>query len=725
MARRFGMKRIFSLFLVSYLIVLIMPAVLAGYLYQQSMSASREKYLEREQGRLARSAAYFERYLEQLDSTVLKLAYDADLQQILKMDKPAPEEKSVMQIVRFYERTRDILSTGQDSSYALILKNNEFIFTNTGVTYGIFFFFDHIRHYEGLSAAEWIDESFSSTHRDFIPMQQIFWNGTSVKAMTYNRPVRGYGRQVVGTIQYLITEEEMNAFFQDPLEEEGQVRLYNREGRLLAAIGEDPSVRESVSDFKGDRGYVEGEDTVTLYKRSDEGLLFTLSRPKSVAFSDAYRLGRIGAISASLCVLLELGLDIFFAWRYSKPLRNMLTNLRQMLGSDTMGNQNEYHQLTSGMQLLIQANHTMRSVLRDQKEREKRSVMDKLMKGSFSSEDEALMAAEHAGILLGDEPRCVVVWETEAETLQSIVTDGQESCVKWLYDEMPGRYVLMAETGNRAALDDLLRRIQTASVGYAGVGRAYTRSRDLTLSYQQAVYSLRKARGEEIRMFRYEDLPVQSQEFYYPEELEHKLIQGTTHGEFGVVEAVFHALMRENAEKRFLSETLRRILQGGLAASYLQVLQDWPIMEQETPEQIMESSETTDEMLERMRRRFLSLCGAIGRMRAEQKTDVGRHLVEYLEEHFGDSQLGVVSMAEVFGFSETYFSQFFRETTGESFSNSLERIRMDHAKQYLLEGILDVEAIAAKCGYTNAGSFRRAFKRVHGVSPSVWKQENQ
>lgn len=61
-----------------------------------------------------------------------------------------------MQIVRFYERTRDILSTGQDSSYALILKNNEFIFTNTGVTYGIFFFFDHIRHYEGLSAAEWI-----------------------------------------------------------------------------------------------------------------------------------------------------------------------------------------------------------------------------------------------------------------------------------------------------------------------------------------------------------------------------------------------------------------------------------------------------------------------------------------------------------------------------------------------------------------------------------------
>ena len=87
------MKRIFSLFLVSYLIVLIMPAVLAGYLYQQSMSASREKYLEKEQGRLARSAACFERYLEQLDSTVLKLAYEADMQQILKMDKRLQAKK--------------------------------------------------------------------------------------------------------------------------------------------------------------------------------------------------------------------------------------------------------------------------------------------------------------------------------------------------------------------------------------------------------------------------------------------------------------------------------------------------------------------------------------------------------------------------------------------------------------------------------------------------------
>ena len=122
MSRRYRIRSVFTLFLVSYIMVLIVPACLAGYLYHQAMTMSREKYIESEQGRLTRSIAYFERYLEQLDSTVLKLSYDRDLQQILQMEKPEPGDTEVIRVVRFNERVRDLLSAGQDSSYALILK---------------------------------------------------------------------------------------------------------------------------------------------------------------------------------------------------------------------------------------------------------------------------------------------------------------------------------------------------------------------------------------------------------------------------------------------------------------------------------------------------------------------------------------------------------------------------------------------------------------------------
>lgn len=92
MSRRYRIWSVFTLFLVSYIMVLIVPACLAGYLYHQAMTMSREKYIESEQGRLSRSIAYFERYLEQLDSTVLKLSYDRDLQQILQKRILIPSE---------------------------------------------------------------------------------------------------------------------------------------------------------------------------------------------------------------------------------------------------------------------------------------------------------------------------------------------------------------------------------------------------------------------------------------------------------------------------------------------------------------------------------------------------------------------------------------------------------------------------------------------------------
>ena len=724
MDKKFGIRSIFSLFLISYLIVLIVPALLAGYLYGQSLTMSRERYIEGEQERLARSVAYFERHLEQLDSTVLKLAYDRDLQQILQMEKPAPGDRQVMRVVRFNERVRDILSIGQDSSYALILKGNEFVFTNTSVIYGIYFFYDNTRHYGGMSAPEWITASFSTSKRDFLPMQQILWMNEPVKALTYNHPVYGYERQIVGTVQYLITEEELASFFQEPLEDQGQVRLYGSDGELLAALGSASCETDVSSLANFERGYNETENTVTLYQRSEEGLLFTLSRPKEVAFADAYRLGRLGWMGAFLCVVLELGLGVFFAWRYSRPIRHVLLNLRQMPGTRWKGRQNEYRQLASGVRSLIQENHSMQDVLRDQKEREKRGVIDQLLKGNFPGEKEAAEAVFRAGIPMGGAKHCILVWEADKELVSARMEQGAPPSIGWLYDEMPGRYIMMGEIGDEEDRQELRRWLEETGEGSAGIGKAYERLQDLGFSYQQALYSLKQARRQGREVLCYEELSL-SQQMYYPEELRYKLVQGVSHGEAGVVEEVFCALYKENVEKHLLSGALCKILQSHLAAAYMEIWQEGILPEQNTPEQLLEPFVSTEEMLMKMKGRFLALCEETGRVKQDQKSDSRKRLIDYLEGHFDDEQLGVGMMAEAFGFSESYFSQFFRETTGEAFSTCLERIRMDRAKKYLKQGEMEVEAIARACGYTNAGSFRRAFKRVHGISPSTWKQENR
>ncbi len=177
MRKRYGSKSFFTLFLISYLIILIIPAILAGGLYYQALKMTREKYIESEQAELSRAAAYFERYLEQLDSMSAKLVYDTDLRYIARMRKPEPGEKNVVQVVRFSERIKDMLSAEQHSDFMLMLRNNEFIFTNTSVVYGLEFFYDKSRTYREMTLEEWTEKSFSAQRRNFLPLQEVYWIG--------------------------------------------------------------------------------------------------------------------------------------------------------------------------------------------------------------------------------------------------------------------------------------------------------------------------------------------------------------------------------------------------------------------------------------------------------------------------------------------------------------------------------------------------------------------
>lgn len=79
-------------------------------------------------------------------------------------------------------------------------------------------------------------------------------------------------------------------------------------------------------------------------------------------------------------------------------------------------------------------------------------------------------------------------------------------------------------------------------------------------------------------------------------------------------------------------------------------------------------------------------------------------------------------MAEQVERPEKYISQLFKEVTGVNFSDHLIKVRMDQAIILLKESGLTVDEIAVRVGYNSSHSFRRAFKRLMGVSPSAYRQ---
>ena len=79
-------------------------------------------------------------------------------------------------------------------------------------------------------------------------------------------------------------------------------------------------------------------------------------------------------------------------------------------------------------------------------------------------------------------------------------------------------------------------------------------------------------------------------------------------------------------------------------------------------------------------------------------------------------------IAEHMSKSEKFISQLFKEHTGENLSDYVERVRIDAASNLLHSTGQTIDEIAEATGYNSAHSFRRAFKRVRGISPSVFRK---
>ena len=87
-----------------------------------------------------------------------------------------------------------------------------------------------------------------------------------------------------------------------------------------------------------------------------------------------------------------------------------------------------------------------------------------------------------------------------------------------------------------------------------------------------------------------------------------------------------------------------------------------------------------------------------------------------------DQDLNVDKLADIACMSRYHWHRVFRAMTGETLSKVVRRQRLNKAANALVQEDVPVRIIAEQVGYRNLASFSRAFKIVHGVSPSEFRK---
>jgi AraC-like DNA-binding protein len=85
--------------------------------------------------------------------------------------------------------------------------------------------------------------------------------------------------------------------------------------------------------------------------------------------------------------------------------------------------------------------------------------------------------------------------------------------------------------------------------------------------------------------------------------------------------------------------------------------------------------------------------------------------------------LTAAQMADDMGMSETRFSRFFKRTTGHTFTDFVNQVRIHRACQLLMSSDRYVTNICYDVGFNNVANFNRRFLELKGATPTEFRKQ--
>lgn len=100
---------------------------------------------------------------------------------------------------------------------------------------------------------------------------------------------------------------------------------------------------------------------------------------------------------------------------------------------------------------------------------------------------------------------------------------------------------------------------------------------------------------------------------------------------------------------------------------------------------------------------------------------VFEEITDYIKEHY--AFITIQDLAHAFHFHEDYFNRLIKSKAGITYSEYVQKIRLDKAEQLLISSNLTIDEIAAAVGYNNKGYFYKLFQARFGTTPYLYRKK--
>lgn len=106
---------------------------------------------------------------------------------------------------------------------------------------------------------------------------------------------------------------------------------------------------------------------------------------------------------------------------------------------------------------------------------------------------------------------------------------------------------------------------------------------------------------------------------------------------------------------------------------------------------------------------------------SNKKNNVLSSIFLYINEHYKE-KITLKTVSKALGYNPKYLSQCLSALPDMSFPTILNSLRIDHAKNLLLNSDFKIIDIAYECGFENEQSFHRTFLKLSGMTPGKYRK---
>ena len=98
-----------------------------------------------------------------------------------------------------------------------------------------------------------------------------------------------------------------------------------------------------------------------------------------------------------------------------------------------------------------------------------------------------------------------------------------------------------------------------------------------------------------------------------------------------------------------------------------------------------------------------------------------QQLLQYVDEHYTNSELSLYMVAAHIGVSIYAVSRLFKEATGKGFKDYVKEKRLEYGHALLMTTQKSIVEISAESGFDSSSYFSNVFKQKYGMPPTQYR----